>query len=70
MSLLPCLFLSTKFSLILSDTTIESFKEYPTTANNAASTDKSKTKLNIENIPKMINTSCTRAAIAPYPNFI
>ena len=54
---LPFLFSSKKFSLNQSETTIESFKEYPTTANNAANTDKSKVKLKIEKIPNMIKTS-------------
>ena len=48
-----------------SETTIESFKEYPTIASRAASTERSNVRLNKENIPRMINTSCTKAAMAP-----
>ena len=46
-----------KFSLILSDTTIVSFNEYPITAKTAAKTVKSKSIENKENKPKTIKTS-------------
>ena len=53
------------FSLILSNTTMESFKEYPITASIAARTLRSNVKLKREKNPRVIMTSCINAVIAP-----
>ena len=55
------------FSLILSNTTIESFSEYPITAKIAAKTLRSNVNSNNEKTPSVIITSCISAVIAPKP---
>ena len=64
-SIAGSLFRIFKFSLILSNITMVSLREYPTIVKKAAITDNDISYPSIEKIPRVIVTSCAIATIAP-----